>query len=152
MSDIKRLYQEVIFDHSRRPRNYGKLDNYTHKSEGVNPLCGDQLTIYATLKNDSQIEAITFEGSGCAITTASASIMTETVKGATQELVDKYVNAFLLLATEGTAALEFPELDLAKLEVLSGVSAFPARVKCATLAWHAVRAALSDNSEIVSTE
>ena len=78
--------------------------------------------------------------------------MTETVKGATQELVDKYVNAFLLLATEGTAALEFPELDLAKLEVLSGVSAFPARVKCATLAWHAVRAALSDNSEIVSTE
>ncbi len=151
MSDLRDLYQEVIFDHNRNPRNFGKLDQPTHQAQGVNPLCGDELAVYLSLDENGRITAVHFEGRGCAISTASASIMTETLKGLSLGQVDSYFRAFHAMATGETPA-QTAGLDLSKLEVLSGVRDYPARVKCATLAWHTMQSALHSHGEQVTTE
>ena len=149
MSDLRDLYQEVIFDHNRSPRNYGELAPSNRRAEGYNPLCGDHVIVVLRLNDDGVIEDVRFKGRGCAISTASASIMTETVKGLTVEQADEYFEAFLRLALGGD-----PEagLELTKLEALSGVRDYPSRVKCATLAWHTVRSALHGTGETATTE
>lgn len=147
MSELRELYQEVILEHSKKPRNYGELSAANHHAEGYNPLCGDHYTIYVNEK-DGLIDQIAFHGSGCAISKASASMMTQTLKGKTTEEADKIFNRFHDLVTGHGAAEE----ELGKLAVFAGVSEFPLRVKCATLAWHALRAALRGEKEAVSTE
>ncbi len=150
MSDLSDLYQETIVDHSRRPRNFKKLEEANHHAEGYNPLCGDKVSIYLKL-NNGLVEDISFQGSGCAISTASASILTESLKGKTLAEADALFERFHGLVTEGPRAkAEGPELG--KLAVFSGVSKYPVRVKCATLAWHTLRAALGGSGEVVSTE
>lgn len=139
MSDLRELYQELILDHGRRPRNFGKLDCATHVKEGYNPLCGDRLTVYLTEK-DGLITDVKFEGQGCAISMASASLMTEILKGKTRDEVLSIFDSFHAMAT-GAATGDMPE-NMAKLAVMAGVSAFPARVKCATLVWHTVKTSL----------
>jgi nitrogen fixation NifU-like protein len=148
MSDLRDLYQEVILDHYKKPRNFRPLADATRKAEGFNPLCGDRLTLYLKLK-DGVIEDASFEGSGCAISTASASLLTESVKGKTAQEAEKLFRGFHALVTQDSAT---PPSDLGKLEVLAGVREFPARVKCATLAWHSLHAALANQEEMVSTE
>ncbi len=150
MSDLRDLYQEVIIDHSRRPRNAGRLVHANHRAEGFNPLCGDRLTLYLRVAG-GVIEAASFEGAGCAISTASASLMTEALKGKTPEQAETLIAGFHALVTGQGDQDQAPE-PLGKLEVLAGVREFPARVKCATLAWHTLRAALHDQVEPVSTE
>ncbi|MBT4806813.1 MAG: SUF system NifU family Fe-S cluster assembly protein [Acidiferrobacteraceae bacterium] len=151
MNDLRDLYQEVIFDHNRSPRNFGLLEHPTHQAHGVNPLCGDELTVSLVLDKDGVIEDLRFQGRGCAISTASASIMTETLKGLSVPEADRYFDAFHAMATGQTPSqTDLPALT--KLEVLSGVRDYPARVKCATLAWHTVRSALHNASASVTTE
>ncbi len=150
MADLEDLYQEVILDHNKRPRNFRAMEGTSHRAEGYNPLCGDKVTIYLKLEND-RITDISFKGSGCAISTASASILTESVKGKTRAETETLFQKFHGLVTgkgpdNGTSA------PLGKLAVFSGVSEFPARVKCATLAWHTLRSALNGSQEVVSTE
>ena len=147
MSELRELYQEVILEHSKKPRNYGELPSANHHAEGYNPLCGDHYTIYVNEK-DGVIDQIAFHGSGCAISKASASMMTQTLKGKTTAEADKIFNRFHDLVTGHGAG----EDELGKLAVFAGVSEFPLRVKCATLAWHALRAALRGEKEAVSTE
>jgi nitrogen fixation NifU-like protein len=150
MSDLRELYQELIIDHSKRPRNFRVLEAANRKSEGYNPLCGDKVTVFLELEND-RVKNISFQGSGCAISTASASVMTESVKGKTVAEAEALFEVFHNLVTgKPPAAGKAPELG--KLAVFSGVSEFPARVKCATLAWHTVRAALQGKGDTVSTE
>lgn len=146
MSDLRELYQEMIIDHGRRPRNFHILDNANHCKSGYNPLCGDKLTLYILEKN-GVLENLSFNGVGCAISMASASLMTETLKGKTLAEAEKIFSDFHLLVTEGKASNE-----LGKLAVLGGVSEFPARVKCATLAWHTMHASLQDDPGSVCTE
>ncbi|HEV2614296.1 MAG TPA: SUF system NifU family Fe-S cluster assembly protein [Gammaproteobacteria bacterium] len=148
MSDLRDLYQEVIIDHNRNPRNFAKLDNSTHEAEGFNPLCGDKLKLYLIIKNNI-IEKINFEGSGCAISTASASLMTEHLLGKTVEEAEKIFKLFhdFMITDISTVST-----DLGKLKVLAGVREYPARVKCATLAWHTLEAALHQQKIPVSTE
>lgn len=148
MSDLRDLYQEVIIDHSRHPRNYGRLDQANHQAEGYNPLCGDKLTVYLKIDNGI-IRDARFEGAGCAISTAAASLMTEALKGKTVAEVGALFADFRAMVTGETAPAA---AALGKLEVLCGVREFPARVKCATLAWHTLHAALRDQSGIVTTE
>ena len=138
MADLSELYQEVIFDHYKRPRNFQKLADADHCAIGHNPLCGDHVTVYLRMKDD-RIEEVSFEGSGCAISTASASLMTEALKGKTVADAERMFEGFHAMVTEPDAEAH-PELG--KLEVLSGVREFPARVKCATLCWHTLNAAL----------
>jgi len=148
MSDLKALYQEVILDHSKRPRNFRVMPDATTQIEGYNPLCGDRLTLYLRMKGD-EIADIAFKGSGCAISTASASILTETLKGKSRTQADGLFESFHDLVTGQSR----PETtSLGKLAVFSGVSEFPARVKCATLAWHTLRSALAGDTAPVSTE
>lgn len=143
---IDDLYQEVILDHGKRPRNFGKLENASLKAEGFNPLCGDRLTLELKLDNGI-VQDAKFTGAGCAISVASASLMTETLKGKTIEQANKIFEGFhQLLTTDAVVP------DLGKLAVFSGVREFPARVKCATLAWHTFRAALENPQQKVSTE
>jgi len=143
---IDDLYQEVILDHGKRPRNFGKLDNASVKAEGFNPLCGDRLTLELKLDNGIVKDA-KFTGAGCAISVASASLMTETLKGKTRaEVQNIFENFHQLLTTDS------PVPDMGKLAVFSGVREFPARVKCATLAWHTLQAALENPEQKVSTE
>jgi nitrogen fixation NifU-like protein len=149
MSDLRDLYQEVILEHSKAPRNYRVLPTADHKAEGYNPLCGDRFTIYLTLEGDA-IRDISFQGSGCAISKASASMMTQSLKGKTRAEAEKLFERFHNLVTGHAPAAEDPELG--KLAVFSGVSEFPVRVKCATLAWHTLHAALEGKQEAVSTE
>ena len=144
--EIADLYQELIVDHSRRPRNYRRLENATHQAEGFNPLCGDKVKVYVDLENDV-VRDISFEGEGCAISKASASLMTETIKGKSKAEVEQLFSRFRDLAT-GTG----DGLGLGKLAVFSGLRGFPARVKCATLVWHTLHAALEQRANIVSTE
>lgn len=151
MSDLRELYQEVIFDHNRNPRNFGKLDMANRHAEGFNPLCGDQLSLHMLVGDDGVIEDIRFEGHGCAISKASASIMTETLKGKTLVEAHAYFDSFHAMAT-GDTEIDADLPDVEKLEVLSGVRSYPARVKCATLAWHTARAAIDGGSEPVTTE
>lgn len=145
---LRDLYQEIIIDHGKQPRNFGKLENANHHKAGHNPLCGDKLMLYITERN-GVIEALRFEGEGCAISVASASLMTETVKGKTIQEFNHLFDLFHHLVTEGKE----PEESIGKLAVFSGVAEFPVRVKCATLAWHTLKAALADNNpEAVTTE
>ncbi len=150
MDDIRELYQQVIIDHGRNPRNFGHLEGCTHRKDGFNPLCGDKLTLCLKLQGDLIVEA-KFEGEGCAISTASASLMTQAVKSLTIAQAEALFAAFQHMAVQGNPS---PEVlaQLGKLSVLRGVCAFPARVKCATLAWHTLEAALRGNAEPVSTE
>lgn len=144
---LRDLYQEVIFDHNRKPRNYGQMPDASHQADGHNPLCGDQLTVYVQLKDDV-VEKVMFIGHGCAISTASASLMTEAVQGKTVQEVEALFRDMHAMLTEA-----HPEArDFGKLEVLSGVREFPARVKCATLAWHTLHNAINDARDIAKTE
>ncbi len=146
MDDLHGLYQEVILDHNKRPRNHHALEGASH-ADGYNPLCGDKVTIYVKLEGD-RITDVSFTGSGCAISTASASILTETLKGKTREEALQLFDRFHDLVT-GKGAASSP---LGKLAVFSGVSEFPVRVKCATLAWHTMRSAIADGGQVVTTE
>jgi len=148
MTDLRDLYQEMVIDHGRRPRNVGKLAHANHRAEGFNPLCGDRLTLYVEVV-DGVIRAASFEGAGCAISTASASLMTEALKGKTLDEAQALIDGFHALVTGHEHEAPAP---LGKLAVLGGVRDFPARVKCATLAWHTLHAALHDRDEPVSTE
>ncbi len=147
MSDLRDLYQEVIFDHNRHPRNFGALPDANRHAQGFNRLCGDRLTLHLKVQ-DGIIQDVRFEGSGCAISTASASLMTEALKGKTETEANALFEGFHHMVIEGGEA----PANLGKLTVLAGVSEFPARVKCATLAWHTMNAALHDHQDPVSTE
>ena len=149
MSELRELYQQVILDHNRKPRNFGRLDGANRTAEGYNPLCGDQVRVYLDIEA-GVIRDIRFEGSGCAISKAAASMMTASLKGKTVGEADQLFGRFhgmLTAAGNGGAAAE-----LGKLAVFSGVCEFPSRIKCATLRWHTVRAALAGKDEPVSTE
>jgi nitrogen fixation NifU-like protein len=148
MSELRELYQEQILEHSKTPRNFRELQNANHKAEGFNPLCGDHFTIYLDLEGD-KIHDVTFQGSGCAISKASASMMTQSVKGKSKEEAEKIFENFHNLVT-GQA--DGDRESLGKLAVFAGVSEFPVRVKCATLAWHTLQAALEGKQEKISTE
>lgn len=150
MTDLRELYQEVILDHSKHPKNYHKMEDATHTAEGYNPLCGDHFFLYLKIEN-GLIKDISFEGSGCAISKASASIMTSIVKGKTLEEAEKIFENFHSFVT-GKVDKNFDPNSLGKLAVFSGVSEFPVRVKCATLAWHTLINALEKKSEIATTE
>lgn len=150
MSALRELYQEVILDHNKSPRNFRKMENANRKVEGFNPLCGDHYTVYLLVQNDSIID-ISFEGAGCAISKASASVMSSVVKGKTAAEAKVMFDKFHNLVTRTSNGIdEFESLD--KLAAFSGVSEFPARVKCASLAWHTLKAALESKDEVVSTE
>jgi len=148
-SDLGDLYQEVVLDHGKRPRNFGKLEGATHHAEGLNPLCGDHFTVYARVEGGAVREA-RFEGSGCAISKASASVMTGVVKGKSRAEIDALFERFHRLVTEGPRPGD--EESLGKLAVFGGVHDYPTRVKCASLAWHALRAALDGQGQPISTE
>lgn len=150
MSDLSELYEDLIKDHSRRPRNYHKLENATKTVEGYNPLCGDRYTLYLQMDGD-KIADIAFEGEGCAISKSSASIMTQALKGKTRAEAEKLFGTFHQLLTSDPDK-EFDLETLGKLAVFSGVRKFPVRIKCATLAWHTLNEALHGNDEKVSTE
>lgn len=150
MADLRDLYQEVILEHSKAPRNYRALPHPDHQAEGFNPLCGDRFTVYLQMEGDS-IRDISFQGSGCAISKSSASMMTQMLKGKTKEEAEKIFERFHELVT-GHAESNGDQADMGKLAVFSGVSEFPARVKCATLAWHTLQAAIEGKQEAVSTE
>lgn len=147
MSGLRDLYQEVILDHNRRPRNFRAIEPCTHHAHGHNPLCGDQVTVYLEVENEV-IKDVAFQGSGCAISTASASLMTEALKGKPVAEVEGLFEGFHEAVT---GAVE-PSLRLGKLAVLAGVRDYPSRVKCATLAWHTLRAALEQRTDTVATE
>lgn len=150
MSELRDLYQQLILDHSKKPRNFHKLEGANRTAEGHNPLCGDQITLYLRVEDDV-IRGIGFEGSGCAISKASASMMTDSVKGKTRAEAQRLFEQFHDLVTGETDEGRDPA-DLGKLAVFSGVKEFPVRVKCATLSWHTLRAALEGKGETVSTE
>jgi nitrogen fixation protein NifU and related proteins len=149
MSELSELYQQVILDHNKRPRNFRKIEPATHTAEGHNPLCGDQLTIYLDLEND-EVKDVAFEGSGCAISKASASMMTQAVKGKRKADVEALFKEFHAMVT-GELAGEDEENQLGNLKIFAGVREFPVRVKCASLPWHTLHAALNQK-EVVSTE
>ena len=147
MNDLRELYQQVILDHNKRPRNFQVLDPHSHKADGHNPLCGDQVTIYLNIE-DEVIKDIAFQGRGCAISTASASLMTDMLKGKTLAEAERLFGQFHELVTSDQEA----SVDMGKLAVLSGVRDYPSRVKCATLAWHAMQAALKNQQQPAVTE
>jgi nitrogen fixation NifU-like protein len=149
MSDLRELYQEVILDHNKRPRNFGPLADANRHAEGRNPLCGDHLSVQVDVK-DGVIENVAFEGAGCAISRASASLMTDAVKGKSVEEAERMFEEFHQMVTSGVG--EAVEESLGKLAVFCGVREFPARVKCASLAWHTLHAALDASSGTASTE
>jgi nitrogen fixation NifU-like protein len=149
MADLRDLYQEVILEHSKAPRNYRVLEHANHRAEGFNPLCGDRFTIYVDMNGDT-IRDISFQGSGCAISKASASMMTQSVKGRTRTEAEMLLENFRQFVTGQIACNDGH--GLGKLSVFSGVSEYPARVKCATLAWHTLRAALDGRGDTISTE
>ena len=146
--DLKELYRDVIVDHNRNPRNFGKLEPADAQADGHNPLCGDQLTMYVKLDGE-RLNEVKFEGKGCAISMASASLLTEAVKGKSRREVQQLFDAVHALLTRHDAQ---PEAGLGKLAALSGVREFPARVKCASLCWHTLNAALERHGAPVSTE
>jgi len=149
MSELSELYQQVILDHNKKPRNFRKLDNANHIAEGYNPLCGDQLTVYLKVEDDL-VQEVGFEGSGCAISKASASMMTQAVKGKSREQVEALFKEFHSMVT-GELDEETEENSLGNLKIFAGVREFPVRVKCATLPWHTMHAALHKEAQ-VSTE
>ncbi len=149
LEQLRELYQEVVFDHNRHPRNFKKIEDADRVIEGYNPLCGDKITLYLKLEGD-RIADIGFQGEGCAISTASASIMTELVKGKPLREAEALFQKFHQIVTSPSSEVRLEELG--KLAVLAGVKRFPNRIKCATLAWHALEAALHGREEPVSTE
>jgi nitrogen fixation NifU-like protein len=152
--DLKQLYQDIILEHGKSPRNLGKCEGYSHEAKGYNPLCGDKVHVYLKLDSRKKVEGLTFEGDGCAISLASASIMTELVKGKFFEEAKEIINAFLDMI-KNTSELQSNHLDedqKTKLMSLSGVKQFPMRVKCATLAWHTLVSAMKEKKEEVNTE
>lgn len=149
--ELRDLYREVILDHSRNPRHFGKLAEATHTAEGINPLCGDKLRLYLRLDQDGMIVDASFEGSGCAISVASASLLMDIVIGTTvAAALDNFQAVTEHLTT--TNAVELEGIDLDKIRALDGVREFPARVKCATLAWHALDSAIQQQAKPVTTE
>lgn len=151
MFDLRDLYQQVIVDHNKSPRNFGKLADFNHDADGYNPLCGDKLHIYLKLNAEGVIEDVSFEGEGCAISVASASLMTEAMKGKTPADFRVLFEGFHHMVTADLA--EPPDEEhMGKLAVLAGVREFPSRIKCATLCWHTLHAALQDNPEPAKTE
>jgi nitrogen fixation NifU-like protein len=150
MADLRELYQQVVLDHNRSPRNFRVIPDATHTAEGTNPLCGDQITLYVVVKDDV-VQDCAFQGSGCAISQASASLMTAAVKGRSKAQAEELFRAFHAMSTSGPDAAPDTR-QLGKLAALGGVRQFPARVKCANLAWHTLHQALSGSDEPVSTE
>lgn len=141
MYDLEDLYQEVVMDHNRRPRNFKKLENAQQTAEGFNPLCGDQISLYVNVDDDGVIEDIGFEGAGCAISKATASMMTEAIKGKNVDKAEEIFEAFRHMLTRKPEE-EYDYELLGDLEILQGVSQFPTRIKCATLSWHTLNSAL----------
>jgi len=150
MDELRDLYQEMLLDHHKRPRNYGKLDGANRRAQGYNPLCGDKVTVYLLLRGDV-IENIAFEGSGCAICTASSSLMTELLKGKNLGEAETIFGVFHDLVTSDPDS-DVDAKALGKLAIFAGVREFPVRIKCATLAWHTMRAALTESDQSVTTE
>ena len=152
--DLKQLYQDIILEHGKSPRNFGKCEKYTHQAKGHNPLCGDQVHVYLKLNNNKNVENVTFEGTGCAISIASTSIMTELVKGKSLEVAKKIVIDFLNMIknTQEIKSNDLDEDQKIKIMSLSGVKQYPMRVKCATLAWHTLTSAINGQKEEVNTE
>jgi len=152
--DLKQLYQDIILEHGKSPRNFGKCEKYTHEAKGYNPLCGDQVQVYLKLNNEKKVENLTFEGRGCAISIASTSIMTELIKGKSVEIVKKIVIDFLdmIKSTSEIKSKDLDEDQKTKIMSLSGVKQYPMRVKCATLAWHTLTSAIEEKKEEVNTE
>ena len=150
MADLRDIYQEVILEHAKTPRNFHALSAADLKAEGFNPLCGDRCSVYVALNGDV-IEDIAFQGSGCAISRASASMMTQSLKGKTTEEAEELFHNFHRMVT-GQSGDSGKHPEMGKLEVFAGVSGFPARVKCATLAWHTMQAALHGDGQPVTTE
>ena len=149
MSELSELYQQVILDHNKKPRNFHRLEAANHTAEGYNPLCGDQLTVYAEVEDDT-LKDVSFEGSGCAISKAAASMMTVAVKGKSKQAAETLFDEFHRMVT-GELDEENEPNGLGRLKIFAGVREFPVRVKCASLAWHTLKAALEDQS-LVSTE
>ena len=152
--DLKDLYQEIILDHGKNPRNLGKFDNYNKDAKGNNPLCGDNVHVYLRLNENKKVEDIAFEGHGCAISMASASIMTDMVRGKEEKEVKEIVTDFLgMIKEKDTLETKILKDDeKTKLMSLSGVKQYPMRVKCATLSWHTLTSALDNSDQIVKTE
>ena len=150
MSELEELYQEIIMEHNRKPRNFRKLENSNRSANGFNPFCGDTVTLDLMLDGDT-IADIGFQGSGCAISRASASLMTESIKGKSRGEAQHLFEAFRQLLTGGPEK-EVDTEDLGDLDVLASVSEFPTRIKCATLSWHALRGALEGQEDMVTTE
>ena len=152
--ELKQLYQDIILEHGKSPRNLGKCEGYNHDAKGYNPLCGDKVHVYLKLDDRKKVEGLTFEGEGCAISLASASIMTELVKGRSFDETKEIMNAFLNMIKK-TSEIQSNHLDddqKIKLMSLSGVKQFPMRVKCATLSWHTLVSAMEGKKEEVNTE
>ena len=152
--DLKELYQDIILEHGKSPRNFGKCNNYTHHAKGYNPLCGDQVQVYLKLDNNNKVKELTFEGSGCAISMASTSIMTELVTDKSLEVAKKLIADFLIMI-KSTQEINSNDLDddqKTKIMSLSGVKQYPMRVKCATLSWHTLISALEEKDRKVNTE
>jgi len=151
MDDLRELYQDTILSHNKKPRNFRVLDDANREADGHNPLCGDELTLYARVNDEGRVEEITFQGTGCAISKASASLMTDFVKGKTIAEIEEDFERFHRLVTSPPGVE--PETEgLGKLAVFSGVREYPVRVKCATLAWHALLAALEEEGQVAKTE
>jgi len=155
--DVLDLYRELILDHARSPRHFGRLENATHTAQGINPLCGDKLCVYLSIDDTEHIDAISFEGSGCAISVASASLLTDTVIGLSVDKAETVFSAVTNRLTKGGTdepGIIDVELDdpLEKIKALDGVREFPSRVKCATLAWHALHSALHQDAQPATTE
>ena len=152
--DLKQLYRDIILEHGKSPRNLGKCEGYSHEAKGYNPLCGDKVHVYLKSDNKKKVESLTFEGDGCAISLASASIMTELVKGKSFEEAREIMDAFLNMI-KNTSEIRSNHLDedqKTKLMSLSGVKQFPMRVKCATLSWHTLVSAIENKKEEINTE
>lgn len=148
--ELRQLYQETIMEHNKTPRNFGKPEHCDHKAEGFNPLCGDHLHVYLEMDGDV-IKKVYFDGSGCAISKSSASMMTQILSGKTREEAEALFLSFQRMVSRAQGA-DFDENELGKLAVFSGINEFPARVKCAILSWHTVRSALAGKQDSVSTE
>jgi len=152
--NLKELYQEIILEHGKNPRNLRKAENFNKEAKGYNPLCGDQVHVYLKLNEKKKVEDISFEGSGCAISMASASIMTDLVKGKEEKEINEIVIDFLEMIKEKPklSSKNLKEDERTKLMCLSGVKQYPMRVKCATLSWHTLTSAIEENKEEVNTE
>ena len=148
--ELRDLYQEVILDHSKSPRNFREMPDHDRKIDGYNPLCGDKITLFMKIE-DNIVKDVSFQGQGCAISTASASLLTEIMKGQAVEVADKLYEDFHKLVTTPPDQPIYVE-NLGKLKVFSGIREFPMRVKCATLCWHALQSALKDNLDVVTTD